>query len=151
MTPAGNRILAVLRRRKRLLKMVLVVLVLAFVPLFPYSPRCYDPYEPTTVGSIHLAPRYQQALTANLESYEVPYISVGPFVLLRFWTWLTDPDSWVANASNKAVRRFVDVDYGASLDDVPQRLHGLIAESRKPFGSVNAVCPLVRAVAIEGF
>lgn len=151
MTPVGNRILAVLRRRTRLLKIAFGLLVLVFVPLFPYSPRCYDPYEPTTVGNIQLAPRYQKALTTNLRLYEVAYISVGPFVLLRFWTWLDDPGSWVANASNKAVSRFVDEAYGDSLDDVPQSLHQLIAQTRATLGRLDAVCPLVRAVAIEGF
>lgn len=150
MTSAPRSIAAFARRRKRLLIVAAAVLAIVYLPLFPYSPRCYDPYEPTTVGSIQLAPRYQEALTANLELYEVPYISVGPFVLLRFWTWLTDPVSWVANASNKAVRRFVDVDYGVSLDDVPPSLHQLIAQTRAMLGRLNAVCPLVRAVAIDG-
>lgn len=110
-----------------------------------------DPYEPTTVGSIQLAPRYQEALTTGLAGYDIAYISIGSFVLLRFWTWLDDPGSWVANASNQAVRRFVDVGYGASLDELPQSLRGLIAETQATLGRLEVVCPIVRAVAIDGF
>ena len=138
-----------LRRRKRLLIATVGVRALIFVPMSPYSPRCYAPHEPTMVGSIRLAPRYQQAFLANLELYKVSHISVGSFVLLRFWTRLDDPGDWVTNASN-AVSRFVDEDFSASLDGVPQPVRGLIEETRQTYGCLRLVCPLVRAVAIEG-
>lgn len=151
MTPAGKRILAVLRRRKRLLLAATGVSTAVLVPLFPYAPSCYAHYELTTVESSQLAHRYQEAFTANLELYEVPYISVGRFVLLRFWTWLDDPGSWVLNASNKAVRRFVDEGYGAVREEVPQRVRTLMVESEGVYGRLRLTCPLVEAVAIEGF
>lgn len=151
MTSVAQAIAALARRRKRLLIAAAAVLALVYLPIFPYSPRCYDPYEPTTVGSIHLAPQYHGALISALRYYNVPYISVGPFVLLRFWTWLADPDSDIANMSNRAIRHFIDERFGASIGDLPQSLQGLIEETRQSYGDLELVCPLVRVVAIEGF
>ena len=89
--------------RKRLIIVGLVTVAIAFVPMFPHSPDCLESSTPTSLGSIFLADDYQKGLIAHLASYDVPYISVGNVVLLRLWTRLADPESWVLNASNKTV------------------------------------------------
>lgn len=151
MTSVAQAIAALARRRKHLLIIAVAVLALVYLPMFPYSPDCADSRGPSTVGSIQLAPQYEATLIGYLEAYEVPYVSIGRFVLLRFWTWLTDPDDWVTNASNKAVYRFVDKRFGASLDNIPQSVLILVEETRETYGRLRLVCPLVRAVAVEGF
>ena len=151
MTSASQSIAAFARRRKRLLIVSATLLALVYLPMVPYSPGCYDPYEATSVGSIRLAPRYRAALIENLRAYDVSYASIGPFVLLRLWTWVVDPGDWAFNASTKAVSRFVDERFGAVPENIPSAWQGLIAESRKSHGYLRVVCPLARAVAIEGF
>lgn len=69
----------------------------------------------------------------------------------KLWTWLADPDSDIANMSNRAIRHFIDKRFGASVGDLPQSLQGLIEETRQSYGDLELVCPLVRVVAIEGF
>lgn len=140
-----------LRRRKRSIIVVTVVMAIAFVPMFPYNPRCYERYEPTSVGGVILAQDYKKGLTAHLKLYHVPYMSVGNVVLLRFWTWFTDPDSWVANASNKTVRALSEGRYYAAEKPVPPRVREMVEKAREADGSIEAECPLVHAVAIEGW
>lgn len=126
--------------------------VIAFLPLFPYSPRCYERDEPTNVGDVLLAEDYRRGLTAHLTLYEVPYLRVGNVVLLRFWTWFADPESWVANASNKTVEPLAEGKYHAVGKPVPPHVQRMVEEARRPDRfRINLECPLVRAVAIDGW
>ena len=145
---AGDR--GFLQQRKKSIIAVALLAAIAFVPMFPYSPRCYERYEPTSVGDVILAQDYQ-GLTAHLELYHVPYMSVANVVLLRFWTWFTDPDSWVANASNKTVRLLAQGKYDGVEKPVPLRVREMVDKAREPDGYIEAECPLVRAVAIDGW
>lgn len=123
----------------------------ASVPMFPYMPRCYEQHEPTSVGSIFLDSPYREALVDSLSLYGVPHLEVDGLVLLRFWYWLVDPVSWVANASNQAVRYFVDEKYWTSSRSLPPNIAILVERARQPDGYTELECSLVRAVAIEGW
>lgn len=71
---------------------------------------------------------------------------------MRFWDWLSDPEDWVINASNKSVNALVNPLFlGADLDfkQPPPHVRDLIAKSEREHGYLNETCELVRAVAIE--
>lgn len=73
---------------------------------------------------------------------------------MRFWDWLSDPEDWVINASNKSVNALVNPLFlGADLDfkQPPPHVRDLIAKSEREHGYLNETCELVRAVAIEGW
>jgi hypothetical protein len=106
------------------------------------------------VGPVVLAPAFRAKFTAWLDEFGVPYIRVGEVVFIRFLDWLSDPDDWVINASNKSVNALVNPLFlGAALDfkQPPPRVRDLIAESEREHGYLNLTCELVHAVAIEGW
>lgn len=86
MTPAHSAGSRFLRRRKGMIIVMLVLVAIVFVPMFAYSPRCYERHEPTSVNGVLLAQDYRRGVIDHLDSYDVPYMSVGNIVLLRFWT-----------------------------------------------------------------
>lgn len=146
---AGAR--GLLQRCKRLIIVAVVLVAIAFVPMFPYSPDCLQSYTPTSVGSVFLTRDYRQELTANLRLYGIPYVSVDGLVLLRFWSWFADPDSWVLNASNKVVRRLAEGEYYTGKH-VPPHVREMVQQARTPDHLfIDLKCPLVHAVAIDGW
>lgn len=54
-------------------------------------------------------------------------------------------------ASGESVLYFVDASYGARLEAVPPRVMQLVEEARNANGFIELECPLVRAVAIDGW
>lgn len=53
---------------------------------------------------------------------------------MRFWDWLSDPEDWVINASNKSVNALVNPLFlGADLDfkQPPPHVRDLIAKSEE--------------------
>lgn len=146
-----SRVYAVLRRRKRLVLVTALIVAIALLPLAPYSPRCSDKGEPASVGSILLAKKFKRALGESLDYWGVPHLAISRIILLPFWTWLDDPDDLVLKASGESVLHFVDASYGARLEAVPPRVMRMIEEARNSNGFIELECPLVRAVAIDGW
>lgn len=144
------RIKKVFHRRRRLAVAIAFFLIIVYVPFVPYSPECSQ-YSGKTVGSIFLAKNFQDIFVGGLGFWEVAHLSVGNVVLLRFWTWFADPGDWVLNSSNKSVRHFIEKGYGANLETVPPHVRQLVETYRGSDGRIDLECPLVRAVAIEGW
>ncbi len=151
MTPMlVTRAKAFARKRKRAIIAVAFVLAIVYVPLFPYSPDCVESYTPSHVGPVFLAEDYREGLTAYLDAFGVPYISIDGLVLLRFWTWFNDPESWVVNASNKPVEGLLEGHYDG-VSPPPRHITEMVERYRRPNGFIRMACPLVRAVAIDGW
>ena len=146
---AGARRL--LHKRKWLIGTLGLFAAVIFLPIIPFSPRCSARGEPFTVGDIFLAENFKAALTDSFSFWGVPYASIDKLVLLPFWTWFDDPDDLVVNASNKSVLHFIKEGYGASLASVPPRIREMVEKRRDPDGFIDLNCPLVHAVAIEGW
>lgn len=130
------------------ISLALLTLIIVYVPLVPYSPNCWD--KAFGVGPVVLAPAFRAEFTDYLRLFEVPYIRVGPVVLIRLWDWFADPEDWIINASNKSLYALVnprDVD----VTQLPPHIRDLIAQSEREHGRVWDTCELVRAVAIEGW
>jgi hypothetical protein len=137
-------------RHKLFVAALCLIAAVTYVPMFPYSPRCYSP-DVDDLNEKHFVTPYRTVFTELLESFKVHYVVVGDVVLLRFWDWFADPDSWVANASNKAVATLVDRKFNPQLEDPPERIKALAEAARDPQGFIEPTCELVRAVAIEGW
>ncbi len=136
------------RGGRRLILCALVLGFIAFVPLVPYSPHC-GWFEST--GPV-LAEPYRSELSDGLDIHAVPHLQAGPFVLLRLWDWLDDPDDWVLNASNKSIYALLEGTSVHSTGVVPADVQSMTERPREP-GQVfpELTCDLVRAVANEGW
>lgn len=137
-----------LRKSRVLLAMLLFTAVLIWVPIVPYSPSCW---ERPSVGAVLLSPAFQTEFTKRLRTWQVSYIAVDGLVLIRFWDWFADPDNWLINASNKAVLSLIDPAWGADVSTMPPRIRVMVEMRRDRDGFIDLDCPLVRAVAIEGW
>lgn len=137
------------RRYRALIVIIGVILTMSLVPIVPYSPYCWG--RESGIDPIFLAPAYRKEFIDRLQLWDVPYIAVDGLVLVRLSDRVNDPDDWLINASNKAIRHLVEEENGASRNDVPEPVRRLIAQTRETFGFLELVCPLVRAVAIEGW
>lgn len=135
-------------RSRFLVVLALLMLVLVYVPLIPYSPSCWSM---RSVGDVALAPAFRAEFTAHLRSFDVPYIRIDGVVLVRVWDWLDDPDDWLINASYKSIYSLLEPLYGADVTQLPPHIRDLIAESEREHGYLTLTCELVRAVAIEGW
>jgi hypothetical protein len=128
-----------------------VILAIVYIPFVPYSPRCSDRGQPSSVGSVVLAENFKRALTESFDFWDVSYLPLPRIVLLRFWTLFDDPDDLVLNSSNKSVLHFVDKTYGASLETIPPHVLRMVEKARNQNGFIDLNCTLVRAVAIDGW
>lgn len=122
--------------------MMLVAIVLTYVPLFPYQPTCREQGEFYKVSG-QLDYHFRAQATSHLVLWDIPFLSVGDKVLLRFYDWL-DFESWLPNVTYRSARILLERREEATNGSQSDRRSGLDPRT----GRERLTCEQIRSVAI---
>lgn len=137
---------AVLRVPRRIRWLLVIVTVAAavftYIPLFPYQPTCFERGDPYTVHG-RLDQHFRAEVTGHLVVWDVPFLSVGDKILLRFYGWL-DFEDRVKNATSRSARTLI-----ARKEGLPEGSPLLSdGDALDEFSFRYLTCEEVRSVAI---